>query len=303
MENNTAKYKFNTNLLKASKSINLEDAKKEWKIIYEEKREENDGLCICQRKVKNIIYMYNIQTQNTIIVGTVCCKKFEMNKDKLSNTILYNLLKNNLIKGEYTNINNIITYCNSVKEQLIQHIQEEFETIINNYNQSKNFWDNTEYQENWNKISFSNDKKLKELSININELIQQYNLDYLKDIYLNIKNKLNEMNEEIKKYEKSKIYYVRKYVKNYIPGAGTDIFGYQYRFISLENCNEYISKQSNINYTKYSGYYLSQTENTILKIEILLNDIIIKTITTTQATENLDKLLSQQEPLKWNIKN
>ena len=281
MENNTAKYKFNTNLLKASQSINLEDAKKEWKIIYEEKREENDGLCICQRKVKNIIYMYNIKTQNTIIVGTVCCKKFEMNKDKLSNTILYNLLKTNLIKGEYTNINNIVTYCNSVNEQLIQHIQEEFETIINNYNQSK---------EGLN-------KNLTELLNIIIDLIQQYNLEYLQDIYIIIKNKLNENEnknwEEIKnpieiKNLKSGNYYIRKYLRKNYSFSSCNCFNsikklcsidhpkdcyfqlcFQHKFSTFDDCMNMLSfLEKNIEYEK------------ITKIEIILNNTIIKTIIT-----------------------
>ena len=53
----TAKYKFNSNLLEASFSNNIEDAKKEWEFICDEKREEQYEQCICQRKVKHIKYI------------------------------------------------------------------------------------------------------------------------------------------------------------------------------------------------------------------------------------------------------
>jgi hypothetical protein len=83
-----ATYNFNTNLLKASEGKDIESVIKQWEIIYEEKREHQDGLCICQKKVKNIIYMYNINTTNTIIVGSSCRKKFNMENNKISNKIL-----------------------------------------------------------------------------------------------------------------------------------------------------------------------------------------------------------------------
>ena len=53
-----AKYNFDMNLIKASYNKNLEDAKKEWVLIGKDAREEQDGLCICQHKVKHIIYYF-----------------------------------------------------------------------------------------------------------------------------------------------------------------------------------------------------------------------------------------------------
>jgi hypothetical protein len=265
-----AKYKFDINLLKASFSQIIENAKKEWNIIYEEKRENNDGLCICQRKVKNIIYMYNIITKNTIIVGSTCCKKFNMSNNILNNKILTNILKNSLTKGEYTNIDNIITYCQSVEEQLLNYFQTNFEKIIENI--EKNTLEEDRYFSSYSYCC----QELKSLSTDINELIQSYNLNYLDNIYILITTRLNKLVEEIYNYEKSLIYCVKTYTENRIPGQGRDTIEYKKYFNNLEKCQNYINGLPPIGYTKYSGY---NNEDTLLKIEILLNNQIIKEIT------------------------
>lgn len=97
----TTKYNFDKNLIKASYKKDLYGAKREWQIIGNDIREEQNGLCLCQRKVKHIIYMYNPKTKLTIIVGSKCAKKFELNNFLLPNDILREILKSNLTKGDY----------------------------------------------------------------------------------------------------------------------------------------------------------------------------------------------------------
>jgi len=272
MLNKNAKYNFDANLISASYNKELTHSKKEWVFIYEEKRDKQDGVCICQRKVKNIIYMYNIKTKKTIIVGSACHKKFNMESSKVDKFLL-NILKPHLEKGEYLLIDNIITYSKSIQEQLIKTIQNKFDDIINNYKQI-NCLDNGYILTENNYVP----KNLKELSQNIRILIREYELEYLQDIYLLICNKINEIYEERKKYEESKIYCVKTYVRNYMPGMGTDYFEKQYYYTSLEKCNEHISKCPTIGVTEYSGYGWSENENTYLKIEILCKYQIIKII-------------------------
>jgi hypothetical protein len=95
------KHKFNENLLKLSQSSDIKIAKTEWYEIYKETKENGMeyGLCICQHKIKHIIYMFNKYTKKTISVGTGCCKKFKLQQNKLNNRILEDVFKNIFIKG------------------------------------------------------------------------------------------------------------------------------------------------------------------------------------------------------------
>ena len=187
-ENKDSKYKFNSNLIKASESKDIKEAKNEWQLIWEEKREDDDRQCICQRKVKNVIYMYNIKTKNTIIVGKVCSKKFEMNCCGISNPLLKNILKSKLTKGEYTNIDNILTYCQSVQEQLLNYFNEKYESIKKSIDDKNNY--------NLFNINYYK-QKIHELFIDINELLEKYNLEYLEEI----KTKINKLCKKVMDYE------------------------------------------------------------------------------------------------------
>lgn len=173
-----AEYNFNQNLLKASSCTSLHEAKTEWVKVFEEVRKNKDGLCICQRNnLKFIKYFYNIKTKNTIIAGSRCCEKFDFNVNNIKNKILEKILKNNILKGEYKIINNIIEYTNSVEKQLIEYFEK--------YTLSKNIFE------------------LKKAIENIKNLIDEYKLNYLKDIYSNL---FTIMLEHLKLQEANEIY-------------------------------------------------------------------------------------------------
>ena len=175
-----SKYNFDTNLIKASYNKDLCDAKKEWMSIGKDTREEQDGLCICQHKVKHINYMYNMKTNLTIIGGSRCAKKFELDKAKLlPNNILREIFFKNLLKGEYETINNIIIYSNNIQEQFIKYFESKIDDNKNN---------------------------LLEIQNEIKELIEIYSLKYLNDIYESINNKLI----EIERKEIERIEFIRK---------------------------------------------------------------------------------------------
>jgi len=248
----TATYNFDANLINASHDKELENAKKEWKFICEENRNVADGLCICQRKVKNVIYMYNIKTKNTICVGSTCHKKFNMGNEKLSED-LTNIFKKKLEKGEYLIIDNIVSYSTSIEDELIEFFQ--------------------------NKMNINSIYILTTLSKEINILIKDYDLQYLHDIYIKICDKINQMCEKRKKDEESKIYSVKEFYRNYMPGMGTDYYEKtKYYCDSLEKCNEYISKRPIVGVVQYSGYGYTTCEDIYLKYEILCKNEIIKTI-------------------------
>lgn len=166
---------FDKNILKLSKSQNLQIAKTEWREIYREQRMEKTGLCICQHTLKNIIYMYNIFTNYTICVGTTCCKKFKLQMIKLDNNILENVIREMLIRGEYKIIDNILEYTKSIQSQLIKYIRNEYENNITNL------------------------EILNKLHTDINILIKNYTLEYLRDIYDEITAKI--ILEERNKFE------------------------------------------------------------------------------------------------------
>jgi UDP-N-acetylglucosamine:LPS N-acetylglucosamine transferase len=115
--------------------------------------------------------------------------------------------------------------------------------------------------------------KLKKVIEEIKKIIDDYKLYYLNDIHNTLSNVINLMEEE----ENLKIYCVEKHTRNYIPGMGTDVFVNKYKFLSIEECEEFISKiQIGIN--EISKY---RHENTIICVKILLHNEIIKTFNKT----------------------
>jgi hypothetical protein len=242
-----AEYNFNKNLLKASSCNSLQEAKTEWVEVYEEVRINKDGLCICQRnKLKFIKYFYNVKTKNTIIVGSKCCKTFDFNANKIKNKILKEIIQNNILKGEYQIIDNIIEYTNSVEKQLIEYFEK--------YTLSKNI------------------SELKKDTEDIKILIDEYKLNYLLDIYNILTDLINLREKEKEEEEKLKVYCIEIRRRNYIPGAGTDVFVDNYKFSTIKECEDCISKLQ-IGVTITSKY---REENTIENVDILLNNKIIK---------------------------
>jgi hypothetical protein len=120
---NNARHKFKTNLLKASYSPDFEIAKTEWAKIDEERDldECDSQLCICQRKVRNIIYMYNKTTNKSIFVGTKCYNKFEFKSHKIKDEVYRNILLDAIRKGEYEVIDDIVIYSEYVMNRHIEY--------------------------------------------------------------------------------------------------------------------------------------------------------------------------------------
>ena len=163
----SSKHKFNENLIKLSQSNVLDEAKKEWLFIYDEKRKKQDVLCVCQHKVKNANYMYNIKTKHTIIVGSTCHKKFNLGYKKI-HKYLSKIFKYHLEKGEYKIIDNLIVYSQSIQRELKKKLKNE---INNNYNINK----------------------LNELLDDITFLINNYEIKYLSVIYNLCLNKIKKL--------------------------------------------------------------------------------------------------------------
>jgi hypothetical protein len=121
--------------------------------------------------------MYNKLTKNTISVGTDCYKKFGFKKNGIiKNPIFYNVIKNILQHGGYEIIEDIVSYVNKTEESLIKYIKNEYENIINKH-----------------PIKLD---KLEELIKNIEDLINEYDIQYLIIIFNEIKEKLEQLQKE-----------------------------------------------------------------------------------------------------------
>lgn len=245
----TVKYNFDKNLIKASYNKDLYVAKREWQIIGNDIMEEQNGLCLCQRKVKHITYMYNPKTKLTIIVGSKCAKKFELNNFSLPNNILRDILKSNLLKGDYEIIDNIIRYSNNIEEQFIKYFQ--------------------------NKIDNNAHNKLLDILNELKELINIYSLRYLNNIYETLNTKIKKINMHKELIDKCLVYSVKTktFTHNYIPGQSSDIYENIKLFRDIDECNNYILSLKPFGRKIIKGY-----RYTLIKIEIIYKNDIIKTL-------------------------
>lgn len=81
--------------------------------------------------IKNIVYLYNSSSRKTIIVGTGCVKRFNLNNGKIKNCILRRILAECLEKGEYERIDSIINYSKHVEARLKLHFEQAIKQATN----------------------------------------------------------------------------------------------------------------------------------------------------------------------------
>lgn len=111
--------KFKENILNVSDNkTSIEQAVLEWILIRNYKDSRQETTCICQRKIKNIYYLYNKKNGKTIAVGETCYTKFKEQEKKLP-TRITNIIKN--AKSKYEDITDIDIYCKKILED-IYHI-------------------------------------------------------------------------------------------------------------------------------------------------------------------------------------
>ena len=213
--------------------------------------------------------MYNPKTKLTIIIGTKCTKKFELNDTKpLPNNILKDILSKNLIKGEYEIIDNIIKYSNDIKQQIIKYYE--------------------------NKITYNiSIEIINELIKEIKDLIDTFLLNFLNDLYDSLNTRINKNNMHKELINKSLVYSVKtikiyNYEKNKI--YSYEKKEYVHFFKNIDDCNEYILSLKTFN------------EHTIInKIDILYNNNIIQTYHFNNE-KNTNKIIKYYEnKIRYNI--
>ena len=103
-------------------------------------------------------------------------------------------------------------------------------------------------------------------------------------------------NQIIKEITKPTIYCVKLYIEKYQHEIRS-ILEYEKCFYTLEKCENYIMKLPLIGFTKknYANHLCDYSEDTILNIEILLNNQIIKKINDTNNIIIFRKMLKISE--------
>lgn len=282
MENNTkAKYNFNTNLIRLSykKSNKFEEVINEWVIIHKEKRDNKDRICICNHKIQNVTYIYNRFNENTIIVGSHCCKKFKLNIKQCQFPELNCILKKLLINNEYKIINNLVKYSSDNYDELLK-------IIIRKYDEYNKLNIYSYIQPDANIIDFINhpiNKEFKNLINRFNILVNDYYIEIKKytfqDIVEKMQIKYNDNISIISNFYNSNKYKIecidlnkeKKYIREL--------------FSTIEECEYHI--RSIINNTPSSIY------NNYFKFNIIKDNIIIHQHMNEKLIEDFNKKMNE----------
>ena len=285
------KYKFEKNLLSLSyEKENIEIAKNEWNIISDEiKINCSNNTCICQRVIKYKHFLINTKTFHTIIVGTNCLKKFNMNNNnKIKNTFIkkyFNSYKNVAI---YNSIYDIIKYSYDVKNDLIKHLYYEYlyEFYKYNYNIEKYNEVNDFYQE----IKFLNLNFLNNFYLEFTVFINEYKMIYC------LTKKLD--NSKLKNYELIKIIKlnINQNINNLIVGNEDEILSYIIKNIDIEVYKNIFSNFNKIIYElmeNKNDIFILVNEFNINDLKDLYNDLNKKCIDEINKIKNSSLQISK----------
>ena len=119
---------FDKNLLESSSNKEeLSKAKEEWELFKEEKYNEKKT-CICNHKIQHVRYYLNKNNGNIICCGSVCCKKFNLDKNEMTNKTLEKIFKLKNPYNEYMQFANIQEYLDYAKDELNIFMTKEIES-------------------------------------------------------------------------------------------------------------------------------------------------------------------------------
>ena len=128
-------FKLEPNLLKLSHSNNIDEAIGEWKRFKQDKV-HTEKVCICNRKIKNINYMYNPITKKFIITGGKCYSHINSywkdkgldipNVDEKFKEFINKFFE----KGEYEYIEDLSKYSKQIENHIINHYTKYVDTEI-----------------------------------------------------------------------------------------------------------------------------------------------------------------------------
>lgn len=119
---------FEKTLLEKSKNSVIEEAIKEWVVLYKEQKEID---CVCGHKVKHSEVIYNKLTRHYLEIGVNCCKKYHM-IGQCQNMILVDVAKK--ILGD----NSLRFY--SFELSIRTYIEREYEELLDKWDKSKEYY-------------------------------------------------------------------------------------------------------------------------------------------------------------------
>ena len=151
----TARFNFDENILKLSSTNDINKIGDEWVIIDKQTLPTQSGQCICQRKIKHIVYLYNAITKQCTLVGSKCLTKFGKRITRTGNPVLVDMFKQYNKDSSYELIDDIFAYSENIKQRLEEYIEKQYKNKIN----------------------------LDELLSNIKELIDDYGFVGLTELY------------------------------------------------------------------------------------------------------------------------
>ena len=143
---NKNRYNFEQNLLELSHSDKIDDALTEWFVINKnyELLSEGKVVCICNKTIKRVHYVCNLQTNKFAYLGTGCVGKFRKKLKHITNKTLRNVFMDMIGDGMYDRIFDLNKYSDEVKLRLIQHFEnnEHFKNLDDKLKELKELIDN-----------------------------------------------------------------------------------------------------------------------------------------------------------------
>jgi len=261
---------FDKNLVQASYSKDLIEAKEEWEFFREEKCDERKT-CICDHNIKSVQYFLNKINGNIICCGTICCKKFNFDKKTMSNKTLEKIFNLKLPYNKYKQFSNIKKYLDYSKNEL-----ESF--MITEINNS-----------NFNNLIF-----LLENIININ---QNYDLTVFDSYIESIKIKISDLTPFFIEYELRKdLETIFDVMKKY----GKLKNRYQIELPNIKVFESIIDKIVDHNISNYSGYTTPPLQE---KIDKIIKKIEIFKEQTGKTLLIKDFLINSNNKLKAKIQS
>lgn len=128
------RFKFYDHLFALSSKKTEDEALSEWVRVFEKEQKVTNGVCICQKSgIKKVVFMYNVFTQHTIMVGKSCYKKFCNEQVEMRKGVVEETFKRLLTSGSYTIIDDIVKYSTDVKEGILQTIFGRISGFISNH--------------------------------------------------------------------------------------------------------------------------------------------------------------------------